>query len=379
MKAMWKKIILCLLLMMVVGCGNKDLKFETDKEFEITNDVSISFKYAKEYHYGLHNEITDHSPSFSYKAIQMLAMINNESSKDIDNILDILDFSVSINGEHYPIVIQDNENKYDMLVGDQVIKVEKNRGNVVFMTFTLPGYTTWEKITLIENNSQNNWTIMPLHVGSEYYVQPNDDVTFFERMTTLNSFQGELSRFYGVQIDLEEGYTIYGVTEDEELIALSRIEKTDETIITQDHLTTTKTNWYGSALYPIKGYIVSNRNGDDRYIQRPNYPKEITTTYRRYFSGNEQGMISFEMDGKTYQTQIPFSAVVHYKDGKIEKVDSFVYHHDLTWNIPYNGQKGNTGSYELLDDGKNAEVKLKFKYLSEQGESSLITLKGIVN
>lgn len=207
------------------------------------------------------------------------------------------------------------------------------------------------------------------------------------KMTNIRSFQGHLNKFYGIKVKLRPEQKIYGITVDETLIELFNVKETEDEIMTENHLINQSSDCYGNVLYPIKGYIITDYQGSDIYINRIYDKKDEKLTYMHYFPNAEIGTQMIELDGENYQTGITFSAVVHYSnDGLIESVDSFGCFNTQSFisqtkqdydyiDIGFEGQKG---SYKISEDKKEAELTYKFKLFTETDESDWIELNAVV-
>lgn len=370
-----KKLLTCLFILgMLVGCSNKPTYYEEDTIYKINDYLEMSFKRAYECYY-LGSDITSEIAMPSYKMIEIMLLVDNKTNQRMPNITELLDFSATMNGESIPVWISKESNRY----GKNWLK-DMTLGYASYYTLSMyfSPMEEWDEIILTENTSSQEWIIEHVDVKDRYYYGSTRDVNFFERLTTLNSNKTELRKFYGVEIELQPGQEIIGITEDEQFIGLTQIMETDDTIITSEHVVNSNSNWYGSSLYPIKGYIVTDREGLDIYYNRTLSSQKLSETHEQYISTSEIGVKTVELDGNEYPVRMALSMSVYYKDGKIDNIDKYTLHFTETPPLPMVGTKVMQGSYTLSDDGKKAHVTYKIKFFSETDESDWVILKGTI-
>jgi len=365
------------LLILLVGCSKGPTYYEQNKYYKINDQLEISFNSAYE-HYYLPSTIIPEMPVSTYKMIEFDIQVSNMSSQSISDVSEVLDFSALVDGEEITSLITQESNRYGGQWRQNAIEISENKESSISLSLYLSPTLDWKEIILTENNSTQQWVINSDDVKKGYSYGSSTEVTFFDKKTTLGTIHGESCKFYGVTIEVNPDYEIIGITEDGQAIGLTQIKETDDDVITMDHVLSDSSHWYGSSLYPIKGYMVTNRKGVDVYYNRDFHSQEIKETHQHYISSSEIGIQTVEIDGETYQFGTSLSAVVYYKDGLIDKVDHYTLHFTELTRLPTAGLKGMQGSYQLSDDGTEAYVTYKFKFVSETDETDWVTLKGTI-
>lgn len=382
-----KKIMCCLmLLVMLVGCQRGPMYYEQGETYKINEQLEIEF-FGTFSHYFLPPSLMVEAPVSTYKMIEIVTVLKNTSTETISNVVDMLNFSADVDGKVYTPLIYDESNQYGTEEEIKSLELPANSVKAVNITILIPTPINWEELVLSEKNSSKEWRLTSIDIHDGYLQQGQTDVTFFEKMTNIRSFQGHLNKFYGIKVKLRPEQKIYGITVDETLIELFNVKETEDEIMTENHLINQSSDCYGNVLYPIKGYIITDYQGSDIYINRIYDKKDEKLTYMHYFPNAEIGTQMIELDGENYQTGITFSAVVHYSnDGLIESVDSFGCFNTQSFisqtkqdydyiDIGFEGQKG---SYKISEDKKEAELTYKFKLFTETDESDWIELNAVV-